>query len=138
MTILIFALVALAVCALLVLVHRWLWIRLVRDTTAPGGRARRIGTALAIALPLLSAAALTAGRAGAPFWFQQTVAWPGYLWLAVLLYLTLTMLVAEPIRALALRRTAHRDSAAPVVERPEPVEVPAAAAPAAAPVATER
>nr|WP_030961057.1 metallophosphoesterase [Streptomyces sp. NRRL S-378] len=105
----VFALVALAVCALLVGVHRWLWVRLVRDTTAPGGLPRRIGTALTIALPLLSVAALTAGRAGAPFWLQQTVSWPGYLWLAVLLYLTLTMLVAEPIRALLLRRLAHRD-----------------------------
>ncbi|MFE5561754.1 metallophosphoesterase [Streptomyces sp. NPDC056544] len=138
MTVLVFALVALAVCALLVLVHRWLWIRLVRDTTAPGGRTRRIGTALAIGLPLLSVAALTTGRAGAPFWLQQTVAWPGYLWLAVLLYLTLTMLVAEPIRALWLRRLAHRDSARPVADRPEPVEVPAAAAPAAVPATAER
>ncbi|MFJ7587341.1 metallophosphoesterase [Streptomyces sp. NPDC097617] len=132
MTILIFALVALAVCALLVLVHRWLWIRLVRDTTAPGRPPRRIGTALTIALPLLSLAALTAGRAGAPFWLQQTVAWPGYLWLAVLLYLTLTMLVAEPIRALLLRRLAHRDPSGAVTDALRPVEVPAAAAPAAA------
>ncbi|WKV72253.1 metallophosphoesterase [Streptomyces sp. PCS3-D2] len=108
MTVLVVALVALAVCALLAAVHRWLWVRLVRDTTAPGGLPRRIGTTLAIALPLLSVAALTAGRAGAPFWLQQTVSWPGYLWLAVLLYLTLTMLVAEPIRALLLRRLAHR------------------------------
>ncbi|MET9687822.1 metallophosphoesterase [Streptomyces sp. NPDC006514] len=138
MTVLVFALVALAVCALLVLVHRWLWIRLVRDTTAPGGRTRRIGTALAIGLPLLSVAALTTGRAGAPFWLQQTVAWPGYLWLAVLLYLTLTMLVAEPIRALWLRRLAHRDTAGSVADRPEPVEVPAAAAPAAVPATAER
>ncbi|MFI1061637.1 metallophosphoesterase [Streptomyces spororaveus] len=137
MTVLVFALVALAVCALLVLVHRWLWIRLVRDTTAPGGRARRIGTALAIALPLLSVAALTTGRAGAPFWLQQTVAWPGYLWLAVLLYLTLTMLVAEPIRALSLRRLAHRDTPGAVPGRPGPVEAPAAAAPAAATVTAE-
>ncbi|MGW7461731.1 metallophosphoesterase [Streptomyces sp. NPDC054797] len=107
MKIAIFVLVALAVCALLVLVHRWLWIRLVRDTTAPGGLPRRIGTVLTIALPLLSVAALTTGRAGAPFRLQQTVAWPGFLWLAVLLYLTLTMLVAEPIRALSLRRLAQ-------------------------------
>ncbi|MCX4691442.1 metallophosphoesterase [Streptomyces sp. NBC_01408] len=118
----VFALVALAVLALLVLVHRWLWIRLVRDTTTPGGLPRRIGTALAIALPLLSVAALTSGRAGAPFWLQQTVAWPGYLWLAVLLYLTLTMLVAEPIRALLLRRLAHRDTSAGIPD-PAPASV---------------
>ncbi|MEV7522933.1 metallophosphoesterase [Streptomyces sp. NPDC091371] len=107
MKIVMFALVALAVLALLVLVHRWLWIRLVRDTTVAGGLPRRIGTVLVIALPLLSVAALTTGRGGAPFWLQQTVAWPGFLWLAVLLYLTLTMLVAEPIRALLLRRLAQ-------------------------------
>ncbi|MFJ3978479.1 metallophosphoesterase [Streptomyces sp. NPDC090021] len=138
MTVLLFALVALAVCALLVGVHRWLWVRLVRDTTAPGGLPRRIGTALTIALPLLSVAALTAGRAGAPFWLQQTVSWPGYLWLAVLLYLTLTMLVAEPIRALLLRRLAHRApsgaTAGPPTEQSAPGAGPAAAtaAPSAA------
>ncbi|MFB7466771.1 metallophosphoesterase [Streptomyces sp. NPDC056224] len=108
MKIVLFGLVALAVLALLALVHRWLWTRLVRDTTAPGGLPRRIGTVLAIALPLLSVAALTAGHAGAPFRLQQAVAWPGFLWLAVLLYLTLTMLVAEPVRALLLRRPAQR------------------------------
>ncbi|OKK20904.1 hypothetical protein AMK16_10905 [Streptomyces sp. CB00455] len=118
-----FALIALAVLALLVLVHRWLWIRLVRDTTAPGGLPRRIGTALTIALPLLSVAALTTGRAGAPFVLQQAVAWPGFLWLAVLLYLTLTMLVAEPIRALLLRRLAHRIPSGEV-PRPGPAPVP--------------
>ncbi|MFF1340298.1 metallophosphoesterase [Streptomyces sp. NPDC058290] len=99
-----FAVIAVLVLALLVLVHRWLWIRLIRDTTRPHGTARRIGTTLAFTLPLLSLAALTTGRAGAPFWLQQSVAWPGYMWLAVLMYLTLAMLVAEPARALLLRR----------------------------------
>ncbi|MFF1490807.1 metallophosphoesterase [Streptomyces sp. NPDC058304] len=99
-----FAVIAVLVLALLVLVHRWLWIRLVRDTTVPRGTARRIGTTLAFTLPLLSLAALTTGRAGAPFWLQQSVAWPGYMWLAVLLYLALAMLLAEPVRALLLRR----------------------------------
>ncbi|MFE3674478.1 metallophosphoesterase, partial [Streptomyces goshikiensis] len=105
MTVVIFAVVALAVLGLLVLVHRWLWIRLVRDTTRPGGAWRRAGTVLAFALPALAVAALTAGRAGAPFWLQRAVSWPGFMWLAVLLYLTLAMLVAEPARALLLRRS---------------------------------
>ncbi|MCY0926023.1 metallophosphoesterase [Streptomyces sp. H27-H1] len=119
----------LLVLALLVLVHRWLWIRLIRDTTAPGGRIRRAGTALAFALPLLSVAALVAGRAGAPFWLERTVAWPGYLWLAVLLYLSLAMLVAEPVRALWLRRSdaaARRTGAdGPAAPGAEPLLVPA-------------
>ncbi|MFC6515289.1 hypothetical protein ACFQFR_22285 [Streptomyces goshikiensis] len=105
MTVVIFAVVALAVLGLLVLVHRWLWIRLVRDTTRPGGAWRRAGTVLAFALPALAVAALTAGRAGAPFWLQRAVSWPGFMWLAVLLYLSLAMLVAEPARALLLRRS---------------------------------
>lgn len=105
MTVVLFSAVALLVVALLVLVHRWLWIRLVRDTTTPGSGIRRTGTALAFALPLLSLAALMAGRAGAPFWLERTVAWPGYMWLAVLMYLTLAMLVAEPVRAVWIRRS---------------------------------
>ncbi|MEW1633844.1 metallophosphoesterase [Streptomyces sp. NPDC093801] len=107
MTVFVVIVAVVAVLALLGLVHRWLWVRLVRDTTRPGGAARRTGTVLAFALPLLSLAALTAGRAGAPFWLQRLVAWPGFMWLAVLLYLTLAMLVAEPVRRLWLRRPAR-------------------------------
>ncbi|AXE22631.1 metallophosphoesterase [Streptomyces globosus] len=106
----------LLVLSVLALVHRWLWVRLVRDTTRPGGAARRVGTVLAFTLPLLSLAALTAGRAGAPFPVQQAVAWPGYLWLAVLLYLSMAVLVTEPVRAVLLRRGSGRGAAA----RPEP------------------
>ncbi|MFF4101158.1 metallophosphoesterase [Streptomyces sp. NPDC001903] len=128
-----FAVIALVVLALLVLVHRWLWVRLVRDTTGPGGTARRIGTTLAFTLPLLSLAALVSGRAGAPFWLQQSVAWPGYMWLAVLLYLSLAMLLAEPVRAFLLRRqprTAHASAPAPAgtPDTPVPAGAPAPAA----------
>ncbi|MFF2577378.1 metallophosphoesterase [Streptomyces goshikiensis] len=130
MTVVIFAVVALAVLGLLVLVHRWLWIRLVRDTTRPGGAWRRAGTALAFALPALAVAALTAGRAGAPFWLQRAVSWPGFMWLAVLLYLTLAMLVAEPARALLLRRSPRQPPEPALPTAPAPA-APAEAAPAA-------
>ncbi|MFI5636065.1 metallophosphoesterase [Streptomyces goshikiensis] len=133
MTVVIFAVVALAVLGLLGLVHRWLWIRLVRDTTRPGGAWRRMGTALAFALPALAVAALTAGRAGAPFWLQRAVSWPGFMWLAVLLYLSLAMLVAEPARALLLRRSHRRPPGTPAPAAPEPSPD---AAPAAAPAAS--
>ncbi|MFF2196709.1 metallophosphoesterase [Streptomyces sp. NPDC058157] len=111
MTVFVVIVAVVAVLALLGLVHRWLWVRLVRDTTRPGGPARRAGTVLAFALPLLSLAALLAGRAGAPFWLQRVVAWPGFMWLAVLLYLTLAMLVAEPLRRVWLRRIARNTAA---------------------------
>ncbi|MGW2987956.1 metallophosphoesterase [Streptomyces goshikiensis] len=130
MTVVIFAVVALAVLGLLVLVHRWLWIRLVRDTTRPGGAWRRAGTVLAFALPALAVAALTAGRAGAPFWLQRAVSWPGFMWLAVLLYLTLAMLVAEPARALLLRRSPRQPPEPALPAAPAP-DAPAEAAPAA-------
>ncbi|MEU3404710.1 metallophosphoesterase [Streptomyces sp. NPDC006670] len=129
MTVFVVIVAVLAVLALLGLVHRWLWVRLVRDTTRPGGPARRAGTVLAFALPLLSVAALLAGRAGAPFWLQRVVAWPGFLWLAVLLYLTLAMLVAEPLRRLWLRRIA-RTAARPGREPGGADAAPAPRAPA--------
>ncbi|MEN8653740.1 metallophosphoesterase [Streptomyces sp. 21So2-11] len=105
-------LLALAVAALLAGVHWYVWRRLVRDTTAAGGRPRRVGTATLVVLPLLMVGAIVSGRAGAPFWFQQVVSWPGYLWLAVLLYLTLALLVGEALRPLLRRALARRDAGA--------------------------
>ncbi|MFJ6794808.1 metallophosphoesterase [Streptomyces sp. NPDC091268] len=139
MTVVLVVLVATAVLALLGGVHRWVWVRLVRDTTAAGGRARRAGTAVAVALPVLSLAALVSGRAGAPFWLQRVVAWPGYLWLAVLLYLVLALAVAEPVRAVWLRRgagTGADTGRAPVPTASESASASASAsAPASAPAA---
>ncbi|MEV5601132.1 metallophosphoesterase [Streptomyces sp. NPDC052299] len=122
-------LAVLAVLALLVAVHRYVWRRLVGDTTSQGSPWRRAGTIAAYALPLLSVGALVAGPAGAPFPVQRMLAWPGYLWLAALLYLTLALLVGEAVRPLLRRWLARR--AAPVREsapEPVPVPVPAAAA----------
>ncbi|MEU6499299.1 metallophosphoesterase [Streptomyces californicus] len=106
----VFALVALVVLALLGAVHRYVWRRFVGDTTAPGSTLRRVGTVAAFVLPLLSLGAMTSGRVGAPFWLQQVLAWPGYLWLACLLYLTLALLVGEVVRPLLLRFLARRDA----------------------------
>ncbi|MET9954573.1 metallophosphoesterase [Streptomyces sp. NPDC006339] len=129
----VFLLVLVVVLALLGGVHWYVWRRLVRDLTAPGGVARRLGTAAAIVLPLLSVAALTSGRAGAPFVLQQIVAWPGFFWLALLLYVTLALVVTEPLRPL-LRRWADRRASA--TRAAEPAPAPALApddAPAPAP-----
>lgn len=109
-----YVLIALVVVGLLTGVHWYVWRRLVRDTTARGGWARRTGTAAAFALPLISVGALVAGRAGAPFPLQRALAWPGYLWLALLLYLTLALLVGEAVRPLLcawLSRSADARSA---------------------------
>lgn len=121
-----FALVAAAVLALLVLVHRYVWRRFVGDTTTAGSLPRRAGTVAAYVLPLLSVGALVSGRSGVPFRLQQALAWPGYLWLAALLYLTLALLVGELVRPLLRRLLARRDRSA----EPAPEAVPAEPVPA--------
>ncbi|THA74989.1 metallophosphoesterase [Streptomyces sp. A0642] len=141
-----FALLAAAVLALLALVHGYVWGRLVGDTTTAGSRARRAGTVAAYVLPLLSVGALVSGRTGAPFPLQQALAWPGYLWLAALLYLTLALLAGEPARPLLRRLLARRAGRAPgpagaeaVPAEPVPAELlpaaPASALGTAAPPA---
>ncbi len=109
----VFVLVALSVVALLAGAHWYVWRRLVRDTTAPGSVLRRVGTVAAVLLPVLAVGALVGARAGAPFWVQQVVAWPGYLWLAVLLYLVMALVVGEAVRPLLRRALRRREPAAP-------------------------
>ncbi|MFJ6634560.1 metallophosphoesterase [Streptomyces sp. NPDC091376] len=104
-------LVIAVVVALLAGVHWYVWRRLVRDTTAGPGAVRRAGTAAVVLLPVLSVGALASGRAGAPFWLQQILAWPGFLWLATLLYLTLALVVGEAARPLLRRALSRRADA---------------------------
>lgn len=109
--------------------HWYVWRRMVRDTTARPGVARRVGTALVVGGPLVMFAAIASERAGAPFWLQQVLAWPGFLWMAFSLYLLLALLVGEVVRPL-LRRVLERRST-PTVEpvgvresAPVPARVP--------------
>ncbi|BBJ43076.1 membrane protein [Streptomyces antimycoticus] len=76
-------------------------------------------------LPLMSVGAVISGRAGAPFPLQRVLAWPGYLWLALLLYLTLALLVGEAVRPLLGAWLGRRKPA-------EPADVRSTAGPAAA------
>jgi predicted MPP superfamily phosphohydrolase len=95
----------LLVVALLVgVIHWYLWARLVRGTTRPGGW-RRAGTILTVLLGLLVVATL-AGRT-LPMAQQRLLAWPGYLWLSVMFLAFVTLLVLE-IPRLALRPWARR------------------------------
>ncbi|MFD9207678.1 metallophosphoesterase [Streptomyces sioyaensis] len=116
----IFALIVVPVLGLFFGVHRYLWCRLVRDTTKPGSRLRGAGTAAAFVLPLTALAALLSGPAGVPFPVQQILAWPGYLWLAMVLYLTLALLVGEVVRAVGLGALRRRETAEPDPPAPAP------------------
>ncbi|MEU9058147.1 metallophosphoesterase [Streptomyces sp. NPDC048430] len=108
------------------LIHRWLWVRLVRDTTRPGGTARRVGTVAIVASAALAAAPRILVPALGPD-TGRPLAWTGYVWLGVLLYLILVLLVLEIPRAvLGIRALARRrNGAARPAAVPEPVRVPA-------------
>ncbi|MEH0973414.1 metallophosphoesterase [Micromonospora sp. CPCC 205546] len=103
------------------LIHLYLWKRLVRDTTAPG-RWRRIGGITALVLALLVPATMAGTQAGL-YW----LAWPGYLWLAVMFYLLVLLVALEvpmAVTKLVLRRRVA--AAEPTAAAPEPAMVGAA------------
>ncbi|MCL7456522.1 metallophosphoesterase [Micromonospora echinofusca] len=106
------------------LIHLYLWKRLVRDTTTPG-RWRRIGGITALVLALLVPATMVGTQAGL-YW----LAWPGYLWLAVMFYLLVLLVALEvpmAVTKLVLRRQVA--AAEPTAAAPEPAMVAAAPEP---------
>lgn len=118
--VIVFALLALTV---LVTANWYLWRRLFRDTTRGPGRARRGGAVLVAGGWALAIGALVAERTGAPFWLQRALAWPGFLWLALSVYLLLAVIVGEAVRPLLRRFLEKRAKRAPAEA---PVEAPAA------------
>ncbi|WP_443189999.1 metallophosphoesterase [Micromonospora sp. CB01531] len=83
------------------LIHLYLWKRLIRDTTRPG-RWRRVGGIALLLLALLVPATMITTRGGVHW-----LAWPGYLWLALMFYLLVLLLALEvplAVAKLALRR----------------------------------
>lgn len=96
-------------------VHYYVWRRTVRDTTAPGSLWRRVGTVLIVLLGLLLVAAPPGERA-LPATLATAVGWPGFLWMAGILYLSLALLVGELLRLFLLRVERRRVRAALPVE----------------------
>ena len=86
--------------ALLGLLHWYLWVRLVRDTTGPGP-ARRLGAVIAGLLAVLLLAAMVGTRALPPE-AARWLGWPGYLWLALFFYLLVGLVIMEPVRLLVI------------------------------------
>ncbi|MFI9640420.1 metallophosphoesterase [Micromonospora sp. NPDC051925] len=101
------------------LIHCYLWKRLVKDTTGPG-RLRRVGTVVALVLAVLVPATMAGTQVAGAFW----LAWPGYLWLAVMFYLLIVLLLLEvpmAVTRLVLRRRSAAAEA--TTAAPEPVLV---------------
>lgn len=113
-------LLALVVLAILGTANWYLWRRLFRDTTRGPGVVRRAGAVLISCGWVITVAAVVAERAGAPFWLQRVLAWPGFLWMAVALYLLLALFVGEAVRPL-LRRFLERRAGAGTAAVAEPV-----------------
>ncbi|GGQ53314.1 metallophosphoesterase [Streptomyces flaveolus] len=137
----VFALVALAVVGVLVTANWYVWRRLFRDTTRGPGTARRIGTVVIAGGWALAVGALVAERTGAPFWLQRVLAWPGFLWLALSVYLLLAVLAGEAVRPLLRRFLERRAAARPAdpgelrAPAADPERIPAGTAPPRTPPA---
>lgn len=100
-------------------VHVYLYRRLVRQTTRPGW-ARWVLTGVLVLLLALLLVALVGSRMSSS-WIVHVLAWPGFIWVAVMFYLTLICLALE-IPRLILNRVFKGD---PVKVAPPPKVVPA-------------
>jgi predicted MPP superfamily phosphohydrolase len=107
------------------LIHFYLWKRLVKDPFRPG-RLRKAGAVVAVALAVLVPATLIGVRSG----YVEWLAWPGYIWLALMFYLFVTLLVLEvPRLAISLwLRVAGRHAAVSKADATRPIETEAATA----------
>src|SRR5688572_13972133 len=77
--------------------HGYLWLRLVRDTS-DRPRVRRAGTWVVGVLGVLFAATAVGNRALPRRYepvLERVVGWPGYVWLAAAGYLVLALLALE-------------------------------------------
>lgn len=111
--------------SVVIAVHFYLWHRLVRSTTVPG-RTRKVLTWVIVGLGALVMVTFVGSRLEAG---HGLVAWPGYIWFALMFYLVVFLAVLEIPRAVAallLRRSARRAAVPPPVAS-EPVPARAAA-----------
>jgi len=119
-------------------VHYYLWWRLIKSTTRPGAWRRRFTWAL-IAMAVVTAGALVGGRLF-PAEVERVIAWPGYVWFAVMVYLLLFLALLEIPRAIANRLArkglppeATAKAGEVATEEPAPSAAEAEADPAPAP-----
>ncbi|MEU3887602.1 metallophosphoesterase [Streptomyces sp. NPDC029041] len=140
--VIVFVLVAVLVLAVVVTANWYVWRRLFRDTTSGPGLVRRAGAVLVAGGWLLAITALVAERSGAPFRLQQVLAWPGFLWLALSIYLLLAVVAGEIVRPLLRRFLEHRarrtDRDPQGTGTGAPTAAPPAPEPATAPAAAPR
>ncbi|MGW9207943.1 metallophosphoesterase [Embleya sp. NPDC055664] len=125
MTVVLGIVVAVVALALLVGVHLYVWRRLVRDTTRPGV-VRRVGAGVVVALGVSMVGALVVPKVFGPRG-TEWIAWPGFVWMALLLYVVLALGVLELPRLFALRALRRRGGEVSPTVVPVPVPVGAEA-----------
>jgi predicted MPP superfamily phosphohydrolase len=112
----------------LLLLHGYVWWRMVRSTTRPGKVRRRL-TVLTLALALLPISAVLLRRQELPEWVATPLDWVAFVWLGLVFYLFLATLLTEPVRMgarlLGRRRAAPERPAEPAsATTPEPSTPP--------------
>jgi predicted MPP superfamily phosphohydrolase len=103
----------------MLLLHGYLWFRLVRSTTRPGRLRRRL-TLLTLVLALLPALAVTLRRT-LPLDAATPLDWVAYSWLGIAFYAFLALLVLEPVRLIGnavLRSRARTPELVPAATAP--------------------
>ena len=109
----------------MVLLHSYLWWRLVRSTTDPGPARRRL-TRLTVVLALLPVLAILTRRT-LPLEVAAPLDWLAYCWLGIAFYTFLSLLALEPVRLVGrfwLRgREPNRGTSAEGGSWTEPTEV---------------
>ena len=83
----------------MLLLHSYLWWRLVRSTTAPGRTRRRLAL-LVLAMALLPVLAILLRRT-LPLEASAPLDWIAYTWLGIAFYTFLALLALEPVRLAA-------------------------------------
>ncbi|MET7609239.1 metallophosphoesterase [Streptomyces avermitilis] len=130
----VFVLVVLLGLSALVAANWLVWRRLFRDTTRGPGIVRRAGVVVICGGWALTAGIFASVWTDAPFQLQQVLAWPGYLWLVLWIYLLLWVLAGEAVRPLLRRWFDQRAGSEEAVSAPE--VGPTGVAPAVSPATT--
>ncbi|MCW2697074.1 MAG: Metallophosphoesterase [Modestobacter sp.] len=114
----------------MLLLHGYVWWRLVRSTTRPG-RVRRGLSVLTVVLALLPISAVLLRRQELPEAVATPLDWVAYTWLGLVFYLFLATLLTEPVRVGARlvgrrsRRAESRLSGARRIPRSDGAAAPA-------------
>ncbi|WP_067186088.1 metallophosphoesterase [Microtetraspora niveoalba] len=109
------------ITVVVIVVHYYLWRRLVRPTTRPGSVPRRVLTWALVVLVLLVPLRTVGGQVFGMS-FERVIAWPGFMWLAIMFYLVVFSLVLEIPRAIALLVVRRAEKSSEPVESPAPVD----------------